>query len=170
MAKALTTKINVQLDAILTNLVGVANVQATASRGLITALASGVGAQQADLIFSETNTIALSATKDYDLSGVLTDVFGSVLAFARLKAILCFADPGNTNDIKIGAAAATQFLGPLGSATDTIAVKPGGVLCLIAPGATGWPVVGAASDLLRFTNGGAGTGVSYDVIFVGASA
>lgn len=170
MAATLSATVNLQIDAILQNLVGVANVQANLSRGSRVSLASGVGANQADKCYSETKTLGASATYDLDLAGVLTDAYGAVLTFARVKLIAVFADSGNTNNVLVGAAAATQFIGPLGSATDKANVRPGGCLCFFAPDATAWPVGAGATDFLRFTNGAAGTSVLFDIVIVGASA
>lgn len=169
MARSLVTKINLQIDATLQNLVGLANVSAPISRGLQMVLLSGTGAGQADWAFSETRSIAASSTFDYDLSGVLTDVFGTTITFARIKAIAVFADAGNTNNVVLGAAAGTQFLGPYGGATFTSHVRPGGMVLHAAPDVTAWPVVGAASDLFRITNSAAGTAVLFDIIFIGCS-
>lgn len=170
MSATLVTAINTQIDAILSNLVGVANVSANLSRGLRVAMASGVGANQADKVYSETKSIAASGTYDVDLAGVLTDVFGAICTFARVKCIAVFADPGNTNNVLVGAAAATQFIGPLGSATDKVNVRPGGSVCFFAPDATAWPVGAGATDFLRFTNSAAGTAVLFDFVIIGASA
>lgn len=169
MAATLSTKVNLQIDAILQNLVGVANVQANLSRGSLTSMASGTGANQADKVYSETKSIVASGTYDLDLAGVLLDAYGAVITFARVKLIAVFADAGNTNNVLIGAAAATQFIGPLGSATDKINVRPGGVSVNFAPDATAWPVGAGATDFLRFTNSAAGTSVLFDIVIVGAS-
>jgi hypothetical protein len=134
------------------------------------ALVNGVGAGQADKVFDDIRTLTASANEDLDLSGVLVDAFGATISFARIKGLFVAADAGNTNTVVIGGAAATQWVGPFGAATHTIAVRPGGFFCAAASDATGWPVVNAASDLLRVTNGGAGTSVTYSIILIGASA
>lgn len=169
MARALTTKVNLQIDATLSNLVGLASVTGPISRGLQSLLASGTGAGQADWIFSETNTIAASGNKDYDLAGVLTDIFGAVITFARIKTIALFADAGNTNNVIVGAAAATIFFGPFGANTHTVNVRPGGMLLMHATDVTAWPVGAGATDLLRIANSAAGTSVLYDLILIGSS-
>lgn len=167
-------KINLGLDLILTNLVGVANVQAAISRPFLKALTSGTGSDQVDKVFSETRTIAASGNFDYDLAGTLLDAYGSVCTFVKVKLIAIFADPGNTNNVVLGNAAATQFLGPLGAAAHTVHTRPGGISVLFAPGtaldSTLWPVGAGATDLLRVTNSAAGTGVTYDIVIAGTSA
>jgi len=170
MPLTLTSKITLLLESLLENTVGVANVTGNHSRQLALSLASGVGLNQADRIYSETRTLAASANVTLDLSGVLLDIFGAAILFARLKAIILLPLAANVNNVVMGAAAATIFLGPLGGATHTIATAPGGMTCLVAPTAVGWSVGAGATDFLMFANGGAGTGVTYDLILIGASA
>lgn len=169
MARALTSKITLQIDATLSNLVGLASVSAPISRGLQSVLTPGTGAGQADWCYSETNTLGASATKDYDLAGTLTDIFGAVITFARVKTIAIFADPLNTNNVVVGAAAATIFFGPWGANTHTCNVRPGGMFLVHAPDVTAWPVGAGATDFLRVINGAAGTSVTYDIIILGSS-
>ena len=133
-------------------------------------LDNGTGADQADRLYVDSNTLAASATVDIDLAGSLTDLLGAALTFVRVKGIFLRASKANTNNVVLGGAAATQFVGPFGATTHTIATKPGGFLAMIAPDATGWTVGAGASDLLRVANSGAGTSVSYDIMIVGASA
>ena len=131
-------------------------------------LANGTGADQADLIFHDQRTLAASATEDLDLAGGLTDAYGTTLTFARLKGIYVFAASANTNDVLVGNGG-----GPVAlwiSGTDTIAVRPGGMLILVSPGATAYPVTATSADDIGFANSSGSTSVTYDVIFVGASA
>jgi hypothetical protein len=130
----------------------------------------GTGANAADRVFQDRRTLAASANEDLDLAGVLLDPFGAAITFARVKAIFVKASAANTNNVVIGGAAATQFVGGFGAATHTFAVQPGGLFLVVAPGATAWPVGAGTSDFLRITNSGAGTSVTYDVVIIGASA
>lgn len=170
MAKTVVSNINLQLNSILQNTLGVANGQATIARTFLKNLASGVGVDQCDVVYSETKTILASATYDVDLSASLLDAFGAAATFARVKALVVIADAGNTNNVVIGNAAATQWQGPFGAVTHTVAVAPGGLSIFMRSDATAWPVVNAASDLLRFTNSAAGTSVLFDFILLGCSA
>lgn len=133
-------------------------------------LASGVGAGAADLLFSDTRTLAASGVEDLDLSGVLVDALGSTLAFARIKGIVIAASAGNTNNVVVGGAASNGFVNWVADATDKINVRPGGVLALFAPDATAYAVTAATGDLLHIANSGGTTSVSYDVVIIGASA
>lgn len=159
--------------SVLTNLLGGLDLQSQASALQFTrgfSLDSGTGANQADKVFSDTRTIAPSGTDDIDLAGTLLDAFGAVLTFVKVKLIAVAAYAANTNNCVVGAAAATQFVGPFGAATHTVAVAPGGFFAITRPDAAGWSVGAGASDLLRVTNSGAGTSVTYDIVILGTSA
>lgn len=133
-------------------------------------LDNGTGAQQVDIIWSDTRTIAASGTDDLDLSGTaLQTAFGANLAFVKVKCIAVYAVTGNTNNVVIGNAAATQFVGPFGAAAHTIALTPGGLFMVTNPNA-GWTTVAATSDLFRIANSAAGTSVTYDIAVLGTSA
>lgn len=132
--------------------------------------ANGTGSGQADLLWTDRRTINASSNDDLDLAGTFTDVFGQAVVFARVKVIAVLASSGNTNNVVLGNAAATQFLGPFGAAAHTAAVQPGGLAWFVAPGATAWAVAAGSADLLRVANSGAGTSVTYDIAILGASA
>jgi hypothetical protein len=138
---------------------------ASIEQSLIQALASGTGASQADRIYSE-RAKSIAAPYSPDLSGSLLDAFGAACIFARVKALIVMADAANTGDVRVGASGANAFL--LGVVVaDQVAVKPGGVLVLYAPLATGYPVTAGTGDILTFTPS-AGTQV-FDFSILGAS-
>jgi len=132
-------------------------------------LSTGTGANQADRIYHAQPTLAASGTATLDLAGVLTDIFGATVTFARIKAMVVAAAAGNTNNVIVGNSATNGFITWVGGATHTVTVRPGGVFALYAPDATAYAVTAATADLLLFTNSAAGTGVTYDVILIGAS-
>ena len=138
--------------------------------GKAIAYANGTGAGQADKVFVDTRTIAISGTDDLDLAGVLVDGLGVVITFVKIKAIILTAADLNTNDVVLGAAAATQFVGPFGANTHTVRARPGGLIALACKDATGWAVAAGSTDLLRVANGGAGTSVDYTICIIGTSA
>jgi len=167
---ALTSKIITNIVSTLTNPLDLTTPAAPHAIKKSLALATGTGANQADLVFSDTRTLGASANEDLDLAGVLTDPFGIVMTFARIKMMYFFAAAANTNNVEIGGAAATQFVNWVNAAADVIILRPGGVFLLTAPDATAYAVGAGASDFLRVTNGAAGTSVTYDIVLIGASA
>lgn len=165
---ALTTNIKVDITARETGSFDLGQRSANHSLSIAKQLLSGTASGQADVAWSDTRTLAASANEDLDLAGTLAGAFGNAV-FVKVRAIIVTADAGNTNNVVVGGAAATQFVGPFGAATHTIAVQPGNVFAVTATGA-GWTVAAGASDLLRIANSGAGSSVTYSILIVGASA
>jgi hypothetical protein len=132
---------------------------------------SGTGAGQADRIFSDTRTINASSNDDLDLAGVLVDPLGNTLTFVKIKGLIVAASAGNTNTLIMGGGASNPVTTILGGTTPTLTIRPGGLLALtVGADSTGYAVTAATADILRFTNGGAGTSVTYDVVIWGTSA
>jgi hypothetical protein len=165
---ALATEIAVRLAATLTGTIDLGSKTVTAALPSSYVWTSGTGANQADLIFQDTRTLAASATENLDLAGVLTDGLGTTLTFAKIKAIIVTAASGNTNDVQVTRPASNGvplFL----AAGDGIPVKPGGCLAWVVPG-TGITVTASTGDLLTFTNSAGSTSVDYSVVIIGTSA
>lgn len=167
---ALTTNINLGIKALLTGSADIADLSAPHIGQYGATWSNGTVASTADLVWGDTNSLAGSATTDIDLAGSLTGALGGTVTFARVKMILVTANPTNTNNVVVGAAAATQFVGPFGASTHTVSVQPGGMFMVAAPGATAWPVTAGSTDFLRITNSAAGTAVIYTIMIIGSSA
>lgn len=131
-------------------------------------LASGTGAQQADLVHIDHISIAASGNTTKDLSGSLLDPLGNACVFAKIKAILVKAAASNVNDVVVGAGS-TPFIGPLGGTTPTVSVPPGGQFLVSAP-AGGWAVTADTADVLKFANSSSGSAVEFDLVLIGCSA
>jgi hypothetical protein len=134
-------------------------------------LASGTGAGAADVLYSDTNTLAASANTDIDLAGALANAIGGTSVFVRVKGLYVAASAANTNNVVVGNATTNAWATLLG-ATHTLTLRPGAWV-LLGTGsadATGYAVTAGTGDLLRIANSGAGTSVSYDIAIIGASA
>ncbi len=126
---------------------------------------SGTGANKANAFWTDKRTLAASANESLDLSGVLTDAFGATVTFTKLKALMVIADPGNVNDVVLGAGS-NPWIGALG-ATSVLNVKPGGCCILVAPDAVGMPITASTGDILKVANSSSGTGVTYTIVALG---
>jgi hypothetical protein len=163
----LTTNIRVDVQAsvasaadLITGSVKVATVGSNA-------LSDGTGANQADVIFCDTRSVATGATDDLDLNGGgLLDPFGVAFAPAKVKALYIKSAAANTTNLTIGNDALPL---PVLSADDTITLQPGGVLLITWPAAAGIAVGAGATDTLQIVNG-AGATATYDIVIVGTSA
>jgi hypothetical protein len=119
---------------------------------------------QANILFSDTRTLAPSASESLDMAGVLADALGATIAAAEIVMIYIAAASTNTNDVQLTRPASNGvplFL----AAGDGFSVGPGDFsLRTYRNGITVTPGTG---DLVTVTNGGAGTPVSYDIIVIG---
>lgn len=168
---ALSSILSVSASADLTNALDLATASVPLTLRRAVSLGSGTAAGQADRVFHDRRTLAASGTEDLDLAGVLLDAFGTAITFARIKGIVVAASAGNTNNVVVGNASATQWATLL-SATGTVTLRPGAVLCAMAgqADATGYAVTAGTGDLLKVANSSSGTAVEYDIVLIGASA
>lgn len=144
------------------------NPTQTLAAKAILELVTGTTTGKADLVFSDTRTLAASATESLDLAGGLTDAFGAALTFVEVVAIYVKAASANVNDVVVGGAATNTFATPFGDATDTVKIKPAGALLLTND--VGYGVTAGTGDLLKIANSAAGSAVTYDIVIVGRSA
>lgn len=166
---ALTSQITLSADCTQTSALDLVTATVPLAFSQRIRLATGTGANQADKLFSDTRTLAASATEDLDLSGSLADAFGTTFTLARVKAVIVTAAAANTNNVNVSRPA-TNGVPLFAAAGDLIPVRPGGMFCWVAPDATAVVVTAATGDLLTFTNSASGSSVTYSVVIVGASA
>jgi hypothetical protein len=164
---SLTSRIRISVDALYMKQLDLGVAEDTFKYGKMITLLDGVGNGNADLLFHDQRTIAISGNEDLDLFGSLSNEFGVILSIAKLKALFIVAADLNTNNVRVTRPATLSF--PLFLTTsDAIDVQPGGAFVFIAPNAG--VTVSAGSDVVNIANSGAGTTVTYDVVIIGASA
>ena len=123
----------------------------------------GAGANQGNVLYQAQRTFS-GSTDNVDLSGVLTDSFGSTVSLVRVKAIL-IQNTSASNSITVGNG--TNPWATLLNGTGTITLPPGAWFAAATPDATGWAVTNSTADILKL----AGTsGQSYKLILLGASS
>jgi hypothetical protein len=164
---SLKAMLKASITGTLTGSNDLGNAVQTFAEILELAIADGTGADQANNIFSDERTLAASATESLDLAGSLSNALGALLTFTAVKAIMIVADPGNTNDVVVGGAAANAFTGPFADATDKLSIGPGDFVVITRRSAAGWAVVAGTGDLLKIANSGAGSSVTYKIIVIG---
>jgi hypothetical protein len=167
----LSTKLRVDCNATQTLVrdTGTASIPHAVSTTI--AYASGTAAGQADVIYSDTNTLAASGTSTLDLAGVLSDL-GTTLTFVKVKAIVITAAAGNTNNVILGGAASNGFVSWVGGATHTVTIRPGGFFALgVGAGdLNAYAVTAGTADQLLITNSAGSTSVTYTIAIIGTSA
>lgn len=163
-AAALTASVKVGIGGTYSNTVDLLTSESKinmSGRGVD--FANGTGASQANILFTDTRTIAASTTEDLDIRGTsLVDSFGNDLACVELKALMVFASSANTNNVVLGGDAnSVPFLS---TAATTVSIKPGGAFVLLDPSAGGVAVTADTGDILQVANSGGTTTVTYDIV------
>lgn len=131
---------------------------------------TGNGGGNADRVYGTTITIAASGNQQLALTGSLVDAVGTTFTIARVKALYVAASAANVNSIVVGNAATNGWVSWVNGATAAVNVLPGGALLLVAPQSVAYPVTAGTADKLLFTNGGAGSSVTFNLVIVGSSA
>ena len=161
------SRISVNFAGVLESAVDIGTVKHSVDYGATYNLTDGTGADQIKEIFADTRTLSASASENLDLAGVLTDAFGAVITFTKVKAICIKAAAGNTNNVMVGGHGSAACFSMFNAATDKLSIKPGGMALLVAPDSTGFAVTATTADMLTVANSSSGTSVTYDIIIMG---
>lgn len=165
----LSTTIVLDLAAKFASALDLQTLSAPASMRRTFTWPDGATANKANRIFTDRRTLSASATENLDLAATLVDAFGAAITFARVRALIVSAAPGNTNNVLVGGAASNGFVNWVSDTSDIVVVRPGGLLAVIAPDTTAYAVTASTGDLLKITNSGGTTGVTYDIAIVGSA-
>jgi len=147
---------------------GAASVTESLSQAI--SLANGTGANQANQVWGDTRALGNGANEELDLAGGLTNGLGATVTLAKVRLLAIKAAATNTDTLNVGGAAANGWATWVGDPTDVIKVRPGGILVLAAPDATGYAVTAGTGDLLKITNAAALATASYDILIIGTQA
>ena len=131
--------------------------------------ASGTSAYQGTTFTSDNRTLGAGAADSFDLAGGLVDIFGNVVTFTRIRAILIETTAGSAGDLTLFAATAgsNAFVGPMNFGAQ-IRVPPGCTWGGAAPNPDGWPVIAGTADILFVSNQSAGN-INYSIILIGTT-
>jgi hypothetical protein len=165
----LSARALLQLTADLTSSSDLVTGTAPLSFARQISFSDGAGLNAANRIWTDERTIAASATEDLDLAGSLTDSFGATVTLARVKALIVAASSANANNVVVGGGS-NPFTNWVSGTTPAVVVRPGGLLALFAPDATGYAVTSGTGDQLRVANSGAGSSVTYQIVVIGAAS
>ena len=165
----LSTSLNVRLSATYQKAIDLINEGLTAplSINVTKSMETGTGADLADKAWWNTSTLAASASETWDLDA-LTDAFGDVLTFVKVKLLYVKASDDNNaaNPVVVGGG---DFAGPFADASDKVNLSAGDVFLATKFG-SGWTVTATSADGLLVTNGAGTNSVTYDIVLIGTSA
>lgn len=167
-AATLASGVEVKVRGVLTSDLDLVDVSAPLVQQTILQFSNGVGANQANVIWSDRRTLTASTTEDLDFAaGGLVDALGVAVAPAKIRAVFISSSSLNVQNITLfGDAASIPFLG---TAATTVTLKPGGIYLQVAPDVGGIAVTAGTGDIIQVANG-AGVSVTYDIIVLGTSS
>lgn len=116
---------------------------------------NGNGAGQFTSCYATTRTLG-GTSEDVDLSGVLTDAFGTTIAATEVKA--WGIRNNGTHALMVGGTGGSNWVACLDGA---VTLPAGAVMAFATPDATGWTVTAGTGDLLHVVGTAADT---YDII------
>lgn len=124
-------------------------------------LGDGAGANQANRLWQQTYTIAANNHTDITLSSLGSDAFGRSIAPTRIVALVILHSSGPA--LSVGGADSHAWTAAF---SGTLALGVGGEISLTSPGATAYPVVSGANDVLRLSNADLTTAASVILLVV----
>lgn len=166
---ALDTTIEIRFSGALTTVLDMGTATVSHDQGERLTWGTGVGANQADVLWSDERTVGSGATDSLDVAGALTGLLGGTLTLARVKAIRVrnsnVAGTPNTTNISL-TRPATNGVPIFTAAGDAIPIHPGGSVTIVAPSASGYVVTPATGDLIDIVNA-AGAPATYRIEIIG---
>ncbi len=166
-AETLSTTVRIDLQVEAQNTADLLTPKANLTKVYTFALATGVGINQADQIWTDTRTVATGTADSIDLKGTLTDHLGVAFTPAKLKMIIVIPAAGNTTILTVGGD--TNGVPIFSDKTDSIPLAAGGALLIGRRDLAAIPVTAGTGDILLITNA-AGASATYDIILVGTSS
>ncbi len=166
-ADTLTSKISAAVTAVFAKTDALATPKDILSNSIAKEFTNGTGSNQCNRIHRSQRTLGDGANESLDLAASLTDPFGTVITFAKVK-VLMIQNLSATQTLTVGAGGVNSFINWVGDASDTIKIPPSGFFALTAPLA-GYAVTADTGDLLKVTNS-AGAACTYNIIIMGTSS
>lgn len=162
---ALTSKVIFTLQTQYTGSAGLGTSTETMNLDYAISLTNGTGANQANVVYSASRSLADDANEvlDFYASGSLTDAFGTALTIETLKILIVY-NTSTEATLKIGGGAvACNIFAAVG---DILSLPPGGKFMYSAPDATGLDIT--TNKDFNFLHDGQGTSaLVYKVIAIG---
>ena len=162
---SLTSKIVLNVGTTYTGSSGLGTSIETLNLDYSIDLASGSGANQANVIYSASRSLADDVNEVLDLyaSGTLTDSFGTALTMTRLKTLILY---NTSTDASLLVGGGTTPVALFADASDIVTLPPGGKFMMSAPDATG--ILLSTNKNLKLAHNGTGTSaLVYKIIAIG---
>jgi hypothetical protein len=128
-------------------------------------LTDGTGASQVNKQYADSVSVSQSTNTDIDLSGALTQAFGTVV-FTAVKVIAIVAGDSNPGVLTLYGGT-NPFLGGLAGTTPTFALGAGQLYLVTKTDASGWGVVNSTNDNFRVASAATSGTYTYDIVILG---
>jgi len=128
-------------------------------------LTDGSGATQISKQYADSASASQSTNTDIDLSGALSQAFGTVV-FTGVKVLCVVAGASNPGNLTLFGGT-NPFLGPLGGTTPTVTLAPGEVFLVSKTDASGWAVANASTDTFRVASAATSGTYTWDIVILG---
>lgn len=175
MPTTISTNVRAAISWSATKTATYGDTEISSSLSFSDALSNGTAADQADLIYLSSPTIAASGNLQLDLAGSLLNVFGDAVVFARVKAVyINFQTTNTASGITVGGGTdgtgTNAFVGWFGAAAHQESVDKTGCFFKFRSDATGWVVTASTADIFRIENDDGSNSALINVAIIGASA
>jgi len=169
MATTYTGRYTAGLSWVLTKVNDFGNTIQSNSFSYAKSIASGTGADQANMIYIAQGSIAASGTLTLDLAGSLADVFGATITFTKIKGVYfdLLTTPAAASSVDFGGAGSNTWVGFFGDASDVLTIRGGSNFSTYCPDATGYAVTAGTGDQLLLTNNDGANAAHYKLAIVG---
>ena len=131
-------------------------------------LTDGAGANQCNQMWHDQRTLAASATENLDLSGSLTNQYGTSVVFARVKGLFVL-NASAIATITLRGAAANGWSTMFQVSANPLILQPGAPFVNYAPNATGYLVTAGTGDTFRVNNNDGSNSATYDILIIGST-
>jgi len=128
-------------------------------------LTDGSGASQVNKQYADSASVSQSTNTDIDLSGALTQAFGTVV-FTAVKVIAVVAGASNPGNLTLFGGT-NPFLAGLAGTTPTITLAPGELFFLSKTDASGWAVTNSSNDNFRVASAATAGTYTWDIVILG---
>lgn len=176
MAATLASTLSASLGWDFQDALDLATVKDTSSLAYTKALATGTGSNLADRIWHDSRAIASGANDDLDLTALTQSIFGdtTTIAFVQVKGILIVNTSTTAGDeLILDSSVANAYKGLFnGSATSKVEIGPDSALLISAKqaGFASSGTVSGTNKVIRVSNPGGGTSITYKIAILGTSA
>lgn len=166
---SLSGSLRVSLTGTISSARDLGTAAVTESLSHLVTVTDGATANKATQVWADSGTLTASGTVAVDLSGALTNGVGATVAFTRVIGFSVKASTSNGSTITLGGAASNAWEVWAGASGDTVKVRPGGSITILAPDVTGL-VVSTSTDQLKILNDSTAATAAYDIFLMGSEA